>query len=142
MSGFAIHPDFEATSAPVCDLPLCHVRLQDDARFPWLILIPRVAGVSEIEQLSEADQARLMAEAVAAGRAVRAIAALRGFAVTKLNIAALGNVTPQLHVHVIGRRATDEAWPRPVWNVGTPAPYGGSLAAAVAVAAEALPASG
>jgi diadenosine tetraphosphate (Ap4A) HIT family hydrolase len=113
---FELHAAFPPTSHPVGDLPLCHVRLQDDARYPWLVLIPRLMAARELEDLSEADLARLTGEIVAAGRAVRALGAAHGFAVEKLNVASLGNVTPQLHVHVVGRRSDDPAWPGPVWG--------------------------
>lgn len=113
---FEVDPNFIATSHAVGDLPLCHVRLQDDARYPWLVLIPRLPGLTEVEQLSAEDRARLMEEAVAAGKAVRVLGGLFDFEVGKLNIGALGNVTAQLHVHVVGRRAGDPAWPGPVWG--------------------------
>jgi diadenosine tetraphosphate (Ap4A) HIT family hydrolase len=113
---FALDPAFVATSHPILELPLCQARLQDDARYGWVVLIPRVAAARELEDLSQADQGRLMAEILAAGRAVRAIGAALGRPVEKLNIGALGNVTPQLHVHVVGRRADDPAWPGPVWG--------------------------
>jgi diadenosine tetraphosphate (Ap4A) HIT family hydrolase len=100
----------------VSDLMLCEVRLQRDARFPWLILIPKVAGARELEDLAGMDRARLMDEIVLAGRAVRAIGEALGRPVAKLNIGALGNITPQLHIHVVGRRADDMAWPGPVWG--------------------------
>ena len=133
MAEFAVDPAFEAGSVAVGDLPLCQVRLQVDARWPWLILIPRRPGLREVEDLSTADRARLIEETVLAGQAVRAIGAATGFVVEKLNIGALGNVTPQLHVHVVGRRAGDPAWPGPVWGVGVAEAYGpDALEAAVA----------
>jgi len=115
---FRIDPAFEATSEPLADLELCHARLQDDARFPWIVLIPRIAGLRELEDLSPADRARLMEEVVAAGAAVRRIGHELARPVEKLNVGALGNVTPQLHVHVVGRRSDDPAWPGPVWGAG------------------------
>ena len=124
MAEFAVDPAFQAGSIAVGELPLCQVRLQADARWPWLILIPRRPGLREVEDLSAADRARLIEEAVLAGQAVRALGAATGFAVEKLNIGALGNVTPQLHVHVVGRRAGDPAWPGPVWGVGVAEAYG------------------
>ena len=124
MAEFAVDPAFETGSIAVGELPLCHVRLQADARWPWLILIPRRPGLREVEDLSAADRARLIEETVLAGQAVRALGAATGFAVEKLNIGALGNVTPQLHVHVVGRRAGDPAWPGPVWGVGVAEAYG------------------
>jgi len=132
-----IDPAFIATSHAVGDLPLCHVRLQDDARYPWLVLIPRLAGLREIEQLSAGDRARLMEEAVLAGKAVRVLGGLFDFEVEKLNIGALGNVTAQLHVHVVGRRAGDPAWPGPVWGHSAAEAYDG-VADAVLVAEKAL----
>ncbi len=133
MAEFAVDPAFEAGSIAVGELPLCHVRLQADARWPWLILIPRRPGLREVEDLSVEDRARLIEETVLAGQAVRALGATTGFPVEKLNIGALGNVTPQLHVHVVGRRAGDAAWPGPVWGVGVAEAYGAErLEAAVA----------
>ena len=139
MSGFQLHPDFETTSIAVGELALCTVRLQADARWPWLILIPRQAGLGEIDHLSLLDRGRLMEEQVLAASAVRAMSQALLRPITKLNIAALGNVTPQLHVHVIGRRRDDPAWPRPVWGVGVAEPYSeGSLLVAMAAARDAL----
>jgi diadenosine tetraphosphate (Ap4A) HIT family hydrolase len=117
---FALDPAFAATSEPLCDLKLCAVRLQTDARWPWIILIPRKAGVRELEHLSPADRHQLIEETVLAGAGVRAIAAALGRPIEKLNVGQLGNVTPQLHVHIVGRRADDAAWPGPVW--GSPGP--------------------
>lgn len=116
MSDFRPDPAFEAGSVFAADWSLCHVRLQDDARFPWLILIPRVRGVTEIEHLSVADRSVLMDELVRAGQVVRALADGANRPVDKLNVAALGNVTAQLHVHVVGRRRDDPLWPDPVWG--------------------------
>ncbi len=118
-----IHPAILASSHALTDLGFSHVRLQDDARFAWLLLLPRQAGARELEDLSEPDRARLMAEIVQAGAAVRAIGAALGRRVEKLNVGALGNITPQLHIHVVGRRPDDAAWPGPVWGAGTPQPY-------------------
>lgn len=137
MAEFEIDPAFIATSHVVGDLPLCHVRLQDDARYPWLVLIPRLTGLKEIEQLSAGDRARLMEEAVLAGKAVRVLGGLFDFEVEKLNIGALGNVTAQLHVHVVGRRAEDPAWPGPVWGHSAAEAYDG-VDDAVLVARKAL----
>lgn len=128
---FQADPAFEVGSVFVCDWPLCQVRLQDDARFPWLILIPRKPGLKEIEDLSPADRHALMEEMVRAGLLVRSIAAERGRAVEKLNIAALGNVTAQLHVHVVGRRSDDALWPDPVWGRGVATPWPADTRAAL-----------
>ncbi|MGA0544620.1 HIT domain-containing protein [Brevundimonas sp. VNH65] len=118
MADFAVDPAFEAGSVAVADWPLCHVRLQDDGRFPWLILIPRVEEATEIEDLSPADRALLMEETVRAGDVVRRLGAALDRPIDKLNVAALGNVTAQLHVHVVGRRRDDPLWPDPVWGRG------------------------
>jgi diadenosine tetraphosphate (Ap4A) HIT family hydrolase len=118
-----LDPAFLATSAELGDLPLCHARLQADARWPWIVLIPRGAGLRELEDLAAADRARLMEEAVLAGDAVRAVGRALGLPVDKLNLGALGNVTPQLHVHLVGRRHGDPAWPGPVWGYGATEPY-------------------
>lgn len=123
-TAFRADPAFEAGSVVVCDWPLCQVRLQDDARFPWLILIPRRTRLGEIEDLSPAERAILMEEVVLAGERVRALAKAFGRPVEKLNVAALGNVTAQLHVHVVGRRHDDSCWPDPVWGRGVRIPYG------------------
>jgi len=116
--GFILDPAFEGGSVWLGLLPLCEVRLQDDARWPWLILIPRRPSLREVEDLDPSARALLMEEAVAASAAVRAMGAVSGFPVEKLNLGALGNVTPQLHLHVVGRRAGDPAWPGPVWGAG------------------------
>lgn len=124
---FQLHPAFAPTSALLGDLPLCHARLQADARYPWIVLIPRVEDAREFEDLAEPHQALLMKEILRAGRAVRAVGGATGFMVEKLNVGALGNVTPQLHIHVVGRRAGDPAWPGPVWGAGEALPYGAEL---------------
>jgi diadenosine tetraphosphate (Ap4A) HIT family hydrolase len=123
MAVFAPDPAFIPTSHEVGELPLCHVRLQDDDRYPWLVLIPRKPGLREIEELSAADRGRLMDEAVLAGGAIRAVGQVLGLPVEKLNLGALGNVTAQLHLHVVGRRSGDPAWPGPVWGHSAGAPY-------------------
>ena len=116
MAEFSLDLAFVATAADLGELPLCHARLQLDARYPWIVLVPRVGGARELEDLSVADRARLVEETVLAGAAVRAVAEVLGLAVDKLNVGALGNVTPQLHVHILGRRVGDPAWPGPVWG--------------------------
>jgi diadenosine tetraphosphate (Ap4A) HIT family hydrolase len=120
---FALAPAFLATSHAVADLKLCAARLQADARWPWIVLIPRKVGARELEHLSPANRALLMEEIVLAGAAVRAIGAALGRSVDKLNVGQLGNITPQLHVHLVGRRADDAAWPGPVWGVGEAVAY-------------------
>jgi diadenosine tetraphosphate (Ap4A) HIT family hydrolase len=134
-----IDPAFLATSEPLGDLALCHARLQADARFPWIVLIPRVLGARELEDLAPGEREQLMAEILAAGAAVRTVGQALGRPSPKLNVGQLGNVTPQLHVHVVGRRSDDQAWPGPVWGAGVAEPYGRhTLQAALAAAREAL----
>jgi diadenosine tetraphosphate (Ap4A) HIT family hydrolase len=136
---FVLDPAFKATSHFVIDLALCQARLQADARWPWIVLVPRVASARELEDLAAGDRARLVEEAVAAGAAVRAVGHARARPVEKLNLGALGNVTPQLHLHVVGRRADDPAWPGPVWGAGAARPYSeAELARAIAAAKAAL----
>jgi len=106
---FELDPAFAATSHEIGDLDLCAARLQDDARYPWIVLLPRRAGLRELEDLSPEALSALMQEVLAAGRAVRALGAASGREVEKQNIGTLGNVTPQLHIHVVGRRADDPA---------------------------------
>ncbi|WP_409019619.1 HIT domain-containing protein [Brevundimonas vesicularis] len=113
---FQADPAFEAGSLHVTDWPLCQVRLQDDARFTWLILLPRVAGTTELEDLNPGQRHELMNEMIRAGDLVRRLAQQVGRPLDKLNMAAIGNVTAQLHVHVVGRRRDDGLWPDPVWG--------------------------
>jgi diadenosine tetraphosphate (Ap4A) HIT family hydrolase len=136
---FALDGAFERTSAPLAELGFCHARLQLDARFPWIVLIPRIDGVGAIEDVDPHDHSRLMAEVMRAGEAARAIGEATGRPVARLNIGVLGNITPQLHIHVVGRRPDDAAWPGPVWGHGAPEPYAAAaLAAALAAARGAL----
>jgi diadenosine tetraphosphate (Ap4A) HIT family hydrolase len=121
---FSIAPDFLRTSEALASLALCEARLQNDARWPWIVLIPRRVGAREIEHLNAAGRAKLMEEIVLAGAAVRAIGSALGRPVEKLNTGLLGNITPQLHAHVVGRRPDDMAWPGPVWGVGAASAYG------------------
>ena len=107
MAGFAADPAFDGGSVFMADWPLCQLRLQDDARFPWLILIPRVAGAVELDDLSPADRARLMEEIVRAGHLVRA------------------------EGEAAGRRCDDGLWPDPVWGRDGARPYDALARAAV-----------
>ena len=116
MKDFAADPAFEVASVHVADWPLCQVRIQNDARYCWLILLPRVAGAVELSDLDPAQRAALREEIVRAGETVTAMAEAAGRPVDKINTAALGNVTSQLHVHVVGRRRDDPLWPDPVWG--------------------------
>lgn len=122
---FELDPAFLASSEALASLPLCEARLQRDARFPWIVLIPRLQGVVELEDLTVEQGAMLLSEIGVASEAVRAIGAALGRPVEKLNVGQLGNITRQLHVHVVGRRTDDPCWPGPVWGQGTPEPYDG-----------------
>ena len=120
---FAPDPAFDAGSIEAANWPLCQVRLQDDARFPWLILIPRFEGLIELDELTVEQRAVLMEETVRAGAVVRVLGQRSMRPVEKLNIAAIGNVTAQLHIHIVGRRRDDGLWPDPVWGGGPAVPY-------------------
>ncbi|PPV05766.1 hypothetical protein XBLMG947_3040 [Xanthomonas bromi] len=111
---FQLDPRLAADSVFVADGPLSQVRLMDDARFPWLVLVPRVADVSEWIDLDGGQQRLLLAEINQLSRLLRAEPA-----VSKLNIGALGNIVRQLHVHLVGRHPGDAAWPGPVWGSGS-----------------------
>lgn len=118
MTDFAPDDRLVEDSYPVTELPLSQLRLMNDARYPWLVLIPRRPGAVEVFDLDDDEQHRLWQEASLVGRALKE--ALGG---DKLNIASLGNLVPQLHVHVILRREGDAAWPGPVWGQGRAEPY-------------------
>lgn len=117
MAEFALHPRLAADTHRLAAWPLCEVLLMDDARYPWLILVPRIAGAVEVIDLPADRQVRLWEEVARAAQALRGACAP-----DKLNIAALGNLVPQLHVHVIARVHGDAAWPAPVWGRGDPLP--------------------
>ena len=115
---WSLHPKLSELTTEIGDLPLSRVLLENDSNYPWLILAPRMAGVSEIIDLDPNEQVQLLGEIDAASRALKAAATFE-----KLNVAALGNVVKQLHVHVIGRSSTDATWPKPVWGLAPPVPY-------------------
>lgn len=102
-----------ADSVFITDGPLSQIRLINDTRFPWLVLVPRLPGVTELPELSDEQQHVLLGELNRAGRAIR-----QEPKVHKVNIGALGNIVPQLHIHVVGRHREDAAWPGPVWGSG------------------------
>jgi diadenosine tetraphosphate (Ap4A) HIT family hydrolase len=118
MPPFALHPQIEADSLFLRDLPLSQLRLQNQSAVPWLILVPRRADVQELHLLSAEDRQQAMDEITLASRALSAL-----FAPDKINVGALGNVVPQLHIHVLGRFKSDPAWPAPVWGKLPPSPY-------------------
>ncbi len=105
-------------SVLVADGPLSQLRLMDDARFPWLVLVPRIPGAEEWIDLDGAAQRQLLAEVNLAGRLLRSLGPVH-----KLNVGALGNVVRQLHIHVVARSEGDAAWPGPVWGSGARVPY-------------------
>jgi diadenosine tetraphosphate (Ap4A) HIT family hydrolase len=112
---WSLHSQLKDATIDIGDLPLCRVLVIDDAHYPWLLLVPRRPNIVEIIDLGEVEQAQLMTEISGVARALKDVTECE-----KLNIAALGNVVPQLHVHVIGRRSSDVAWPRPVWGATPP----------------------
>ncbi len=106
-----LHPQLAKDCLVVGHYPLCRLLLMQDANYPWFILVPERADITEIHQLSVTDQQQLLLESVSLSRALEC-----AFAPDKLNIAALGNIVPQLHVHHIVRYRDDPAWPDPVWG--------------------------
>jgi diadenosine tetraphosphate (Ap4A) HIT family hydrolase len=132
---FSLDPRLEASSIFVADLTVCQARLQADVRWPWIVLIPRRQGLRELEDLDPQDLEAVTREILAASRAVRAIGAAAGRPVEKLNVGALGNIVAQLHIHIVGRRRDDPAWPGPVWGFGAPVDYAANEAVAVAALA-------
>jgi len=117
-STWSLHAQLKQDTIDIGDLPLCRVLVIKDANYPWLLLVPRRDKAVEIIDLAEVEQAQLMTEISRVARALKDITKC-----DKLNIAALGNMVPQLHVHVIARRKGDAAWPRPVWGVAPPLPH-------------------
>lgn len=109
---FTLDSRLEADTIPVARFALSRVLLMDDATYPWLILAPERANVREITELAPEDRALLIEEIAATSRTLQGL-----YAPDKINVAALGNMVPQLHVHVIARFVSDPAWPRPVWGV-------------------------
>src|SRR6266540_4841828 len=115
---WSLHPQLARDTINVGDLPLSRVLIMNDANYPWLLLVPRRPETKEITDLEEAEQAQLMTEITRVAGALKEITMC-----DKLNIAALGNVVPQLHVHVIARRQGDAAWPKPIWGAAPPLPH-------------------
>ena len=113
-----LHPQLAADTHPLAQWPLCELRLMDDANYPWLILVPRVAGAQELVDLRGTERHLLVDEIDRASRVLR-----DAFRPRKLNVAALGNIVPQLHVHAIARFEDDPAWPAPVWGRVDARPY-------------------
>jgi diadenosine tetraphosphate (Ap4A) HIT family hydrolase len=118
-TSFALHPQLAQDTVAVGELKLCRLLLSKDANFPWLVLAPRRSGITEIIDLDADAQTRLMTEIADVSHALRGTTRC-----DKLNVAALGNMVPQLHVHIIARRKSDVAWPQPVWGVAPALAYG------------------
>lgn len=116
---FELNERLAADTLLVTDLALCRVLLMNDRRFPWLILVPRRPGLRDFDDVAGAEKADFHAEIDFASAVLRGATGAE-----KMNVAALGNMVPQLHVHVIARFAGDAAWPGPVWGVGQAEPYG------------------
>ena len=118
VANWSLDPLLARDTTPIGDLPLCRALLINDANYPWLLLVPRRDATVEIIDLEYVEQAQLMTEVSHASRVLKALTDC-----DKINVAALGNVVPQLHVHVIARSRSDAAWPKPVWNAAAPRDY-------------------
>lgn len=114
---FQLHPTLEKDSLPIIETGALLIRLINDARFPWGLIVPRVAGMTELHELPDEIYTSTMMEAVKLGRVMKS-----AFAADKINTAAIGNMVPQLHLHVVARTRGDAAWPGPVWGAGTMVP--------------------
>ena len=117
--GFSLDPRLAADSEAVARIGLCELRLMNDRRWPWVLLVPQRAGIEEIHALTPLDQALLTFETNLVAQALKTLTGC-----TKINTAALGNIVRQLHVHVVARNEGDPAWPGPVWGFGRREPYG------------------
>jgi diadenosine tetraphosphate (Ap4A) HIT family hydrolase len=117
-AGFELHTRLAADCIRVGRLPLSLLLLLNDARYPWFILVPQRSGIGEIFQLPESDQCQLWRESANLAHNL-----MQSFHADKINIGALGNLVPQLHVHHIARFTSDPAWPGPVWGHSAPVPY-------------------
>ncbi|WP_066016463.1 HIT domain-containing protein [Endozoicomonas atrinae] len=118
MSRFELDPQLARDCVVVGDFPVCRLLLMNDSQYPWFILVPRVQGVEEIYQLDETDQQQLLFESSYLAEMLQVL-----FSAEKMNVAALGNVVRQLHVHHVVRYSTDAAWPAPVWGKHPARPY-------------------
>lgn len=124
---FQLHSRLAADTVLIGEMPLSRALLMNDSRYPWAVLTPRRSDLTEIVDLPQADRTQLMEEIAALSDALRTVRPC-----DKLNVGALGNLVPQLHVHVIARRRNDDAWPGPVWGHGQAVPYEAGAAAALA----------
>lgn len=110
---FVLNSTLENDSFPLLETELCLIRLINDNRYPWVLVVPKVENARELHDLSHDQQMTIMTTATALGRVLKS-----GFGADKINTAAIGNMVPQLHVHVVARWQDDAAWPGPVWGVG------------------------
>ena len=124
MESFDLHPRLASDCHLVGELGLCRVLLLDDMRYPWVILVPRRTGIREVYELDSADREALLRESCLTGKFM-----MQAFGGEKLNIGALGNLVPQLHLHHIVRNRADPAWPGPVWGHSAAQPYADDLLA-------------
>jgi len=115
---FRLDARLQRDTVAIASLPLSELLLMNDSQYPWLILVPRRSDVRELVELDAGDQLQLLRESNAIARIL-----LDKFAAAKINIAALGNIVPQLHLHHIARYPDDTAWPAPVWGVSEPVAY-------------------
>ena len=127
MTEFALHPHLAAETEFVCDWPLSRILLMNDKRFPWLILVPCQASLTELFDLDQKTRAQLIGEIADVSQRLKTWANA-----DKINVAALGNQVPQLHVHVIARKIGDPAWPNLPWSAGKPVSYDGAKFRSVA----------
>lgn len=123
---FALDPRLQQDTLPIGDFPLCRLLLFNDSNYPWFILVPRREDISELFQLDDADQQQLWRETTALAELLK-----DSFDADKLNVATLGNVVSQLHMHVIVRKRDDGAWPAPVWGKLPATPYSAEQVAAI-----------
>ena len=124
---YQLHPRLQQDTVYLGQLTLCDVLLMNDARYPWVILVPRREDITETYQLNENDQQQLMTESVFVAKQLSSLVGA-----DKMNIAALGNVVSQLHIHHVARYQTDEAWPAPIWGTGSTVTYSAGELLAVA----------
>jgi len=123
---FALDPRLQQDTLPIGDFPLCRLLLSNDSNYPWFILVPRREDISELFQLDDADQLQLWRETTTLAETLK-----DSFDADKLNVATLGNVVSQLHMHVIVRKHDDAAWPAPVWGKHPARPYNEEQVAAI-----------
>ena len=115
---FVLHERLEADTHAIVDWPVSSVRLMNDATYPWLILVPRQNEIRELYELSQADRNQVMEEISQASKVLNGL-----YGLDKINVGAIGNMVPQLHIHVIARTVSDPSWPGPVWGAHPPKPY-------------------